>query len=108
LNSHATRHRERDPAGLEFKSDMTAGIMANEKFVANVMPRIPVRRFGDASDFGGIAVYIMSQARRTIRGFFVIDGGYTAFEKVASLRGALATKQSILPRCPMDCFARSQ
>ena len=29
------------------KSDMTAGIMANDKFVANVMPRIPVRRWGD-------------------------------------------------------------
>ena len=26
---------------------MTAGIMANEKFVANVMPRIPMRRFGE-------------------------------------------------------------
>ena len=44
------------------KSDMTAGIMANEKFVANVMPRIPVRRFGEPSDFGGIAVYLMSKA----------------------------------------------
>ena len=41
---------------------MTAGIMANEKFVANVMPRIPVRRFGEPSDFGGIAVYLMSKA----------------------------------------------
>jgi len=44
------------------KSDMTAGIMANDKFVANVMPRIPVRRFGEPSDFGGIAVYLMSKA----------------------------------------------
>ncbi|HJZ20880.1 MAG TPA: SDR family NAD(P)-dependent oxidoreductase, partial [Bradyrhizobium sp.] len=44
------------------KSDMTAGIMANEKFVANVMPRIPMRRFGEPSDFGGIAVYLMSKA----------------------------------------------
>ena len=33
------------------KSDMTAGIMGNEKFVANVMPRIPVRRFGEPSGF---------------------------------------------------------
>jgi len=32
------------------KSDMTAGIMGNEKFVANVMPRIPVRRFGEPTD----------------------------------------------------------
>ena len=62
------------------KSDMTAGIMGNEKFVANVMPRIPVRRFGEPSDFGGIAVYIMSQASSYhTADCFVIDGGYTAF-----------------------------
>ena len=62
------------------KSDMTSGIMANEKFVANVMPRIPVRRFGEPSDFGGIAVYLMSQASSYhTADTFVIDGGYTAF-----------------------------
>jgi NAD(P)-dependent dehydrogenase (short-subunit alcohol dehydrogenase family) len=62
------------------KSDMTAGIMANEKFVANVMPRIPVRRFGEPSDFGGIAVYLMSKASSYhTADCFVIDGGYTAF-----------------------------
>ena len=62
------------------KSDMTAGIMGNEKFVANVMPRIPVRRFGEPSDFGGIAVYIMSKASSYhTADCFVIDGGYTAF-----------------------------
>ena len=62
------------------KSDMTAGIMGNEKFVANVMPRIPVRRFGEPSDFGGIAVYLMSQASSYhTADCFVIDGGYTAF-----------------------------
>lgn len=62
------------------KSDMTAGIMANDKFVANVMPRIPVRRFGEPSDFGGIAVYLMSQASSYhTADTFVIDGGYTAF-----------------------------
>ena len=62
------------------KSDMTANIMANDKFVANVMPRIPVRRFGEPSDFGGIAVYIMSKASSYhTADTFVIDGGYTAF-----------------------------
>ena len=61
-------------------SDMTAGLMANEKFVANVMPRIPVRRFGEPSDFGGIAVYLMSKASSYhTADCFVIDGGYTAF-----------------------------
>lgn len=62
------------------KSDMTAGIMANEKFVGNVMPRIPMRRFGEPSDFGGIAVYLMSNASSYhTADCFVIDGGYTAF-----------------------------
>src|SRR5213596_1401902 len=62
------------------KSEMTAGIMANDKFVANVMPRIPVRRFGEPTDFGGIAVYIMSKASSYhTADCFVIDGGYTAF-----------------------------
>ena len=62
------------------KSDMTAGIMGNEKFVANVMPRIPTRRFGEPSDFGGIAVYLMSGASSYhTADTFVIDGGYTAF-----------------------------
>src|SRR3954464_12849070 len=62
------------------KSDMTAGIMGNEKFVANVMPRIPVRRFGEPTDFGGIAVYVMSKASSYhTADCFVIDGGYTAF-----------------------------
>jgi len=62
------------------KSDMTAGLMANDKFVANVMPRIPVRRFGEASDFGGIAIYLMSKASGYhTADTFVIDGGYTAF-----------------------------
>src|ERR1700674_5352606 len=62
------------------KSDMTAALMGNEKFVANVMPRIPVRRFGEPADFGGIAVYLMSMASSYhTADCFVIDGGYTAF-----------------------------
>ncbi|HWW49889.1 MAG TPA: SDR family oxidoreductase [Xanthobacteraceae bacterium] len=62
------------------KSDMTEGLMANEKFVNNVMPRIPMRRFGEPSDFGGIAVYLMSRASSYhTADCFVIDGGYTAF-----------------------------
>ena len=62
------------------KSEMTAGIMANEKFVANVMPRIPMRRFGEAEDFGGIAVYLTSKASSYHTAeCFVIDGGYSAF-----------------------------
>src|ERR1041385_5652921 len=62
------------------KSDMTARVLADDKFVGAVMPRIPVRRFGEPSDFGGIAVYLMSKASSYhTADCFVIDGGYTAF-----------------------------
>jgi NAD(P)-dependent dehydrogenase (short-subunit alcohol dehydrogenase family) len=62
------------------KSEMTEGIMANEKFVANVLPRVPMRRFGEPADFGGIAVYLMSRASSYhTADTFVIDGGYAAF-----------------------------
>ena len=62
------------------KSEMTAGIMANEKFVSNVMPRIPMRRFGEPEDFGGIAVYLASSASSYHTAeTFVVDGGYSAF-----------------------------
>ncbi len=62
------------------KSDMTAGLLADPKFVGAVMPRIPMRRFGEPTDFGGIAVYLMSRASSYhTADCFVIDGGYTAF-----------------------------
>ncbi len=62
------------------RSDMTERIMADDKFVGAMMPRIPVRRFGEPSDFGGIAVYLMSKASSYhTADCFVIDGGYTAF-----------------------------
>lgn len=62
------------------RSDMTARVLADEKFVGAVLPRIPVRRFGEPSDFGGIAVYLMSRASSYhTADCLVIDGGYTAF-----------------------------
>ena len=62
------------------KSDMTAGIMANEKFVANVMPRIPVRRFGEPIGFRRHRRLSHEQGVvLSYRRYFVIDGGYTAF-----------------------------
>jgi NAD(P)-dependent dehydrogenase (short-subunit alcohol dehydrogenase family) len=62
------------------RSEMTAEIMTNEKFVSNVMPRIPMRRFGEPEDFGGIAVYLTSKASSYHTAeCFVVDGGYSAF-----------------------------
>jgi NAD(P)-dependent dehydrogenase (short-subunit alcohol dehydrogenase family) len=62
------------------RSDMTAHVLTDDKFVGAVMPRIPMRRFGEPGDFGGIAVYLMSKTSSYhTADCFVIDGGYTAF-----------------------------
>jgi NAD(P)-dependent dehydrogenase (short-subunit alcohol dehydrogenase family) len=56
---------------------MTAKNYANEKFANAIMPRIPLRRWGDKSDFEGIAVYLMSDASAYHTGdSFLIDGGF--------------------------------
>jgi NAD(P)-dependent dehydrogenase (short-subunit alcohol dehydrogenase family) len=62
------------------ETEMTANLMANEKFADNVLKRVPMRRWGTGDDFGGIAVYAMSSASRYHTGdTFLIDGGYVLF-----------------------------
>ena len=62
------------------ETEMTAPPFANEKFGANVLPRIPVRRWGKPADFGGIAVYLASSASAYHTGDeILIDGGYWVF-----------------------------
>jgi NAD(P)-dependent dehydrogenase (short-subunit alcohol dehydrogenase family) len=59
---------------------MTEDAFGWEKFASNVMPRIPQRRWGQPEDFGGIAVYLASDASRYHTGDqFLIDGGYHSF-----------------------------
>lgn len=61
-------------------TEMTEQAVGNEKFANAVLPRIPARRWGDVDDFGGIAVYLASDASAYTTGEqFVIDGGYTKF-----------------------------
>lgn len=61
-------------------TDMTEKSVNNPKFADAVMPRIPARRWGSMDDFGGIAVYLASDASAYTTGEqFVIDGGYTKF-----------------------------
>lgn len=76
------RHNIRAHALLPgwIETNMTANAIGNDKFTANVMPRIPVRRWGVGDDFGGIGVYLMSSASSYHTGdTFVIDGGYSLF-----------------------------
>jgi NAD(P)-dependent dehydrogenase (short-subunit alcohol dehydrogenase family) len=61
-------------------TDMTAGAQDNEKFTDNVIKRVPMRRWGKPSDFGGMAVYFASDASAFHTGdSILIDGGYAIF-----------------------------
>ena len=61
-------------------TDMTAGAQGNDKFNEAVIRRVPVRRWGQPADFGGIAVYLASDASAFHTGdSFLIDGGYGIF-----------------------------
>jgi NAD(P)-dependent dehydrogenase (short-subunit alcohol dehydrogenase family) len=75
---HGIRANAILPGWIE--TEMTANSMANERFRDNVLPRIPVRRWGTPDDFGGIAVYLMSDASRFHTGdSLLIDGGYSLY-----------------------------
>ncbi|HSV04610.1 MAG TPA: SDR family oxidoreductase [Phenylobacterium sp.] len=61
-------------------TDMTQGAQGNEKFTEQVIRRVPFRRWGEPQDFGGIAVYLASDASSFHTGdSFLIDGGYAIF-----------------------------
>ena len=61
-------------------TEMTARNQESEKFNANVISRVPARRWGEPEDFGGIAVYLTSDASSFHSGdTFLIDGGYAIY-----------------------------
>lgn len=75
---HGIRAHSILPGWIE--TNMTANSVANQRFHDAVMPRIPMRRWGEGDDFGGIAVYLMSSASSYHSGdTFLIDGGYALF-----------------------------
>jgi NAD(P)-dependent dehydrogenase (short-subunit alcohol dehydrogenase family) len=75
---HGVRANAILPGWIE--TDMTASAIGDAKFSGNVLPRIPMRRWGTGDDFGGIAVYLMSSASAYHTGdTFLIDGGYALF-----------------------------
>jgi NAD(P)-dependent dehydrogenase (short-subunit alcohol dehydrogenase family) len=62
------------------ESDMTAPAFAWKKFADNVIPRIPMRRWGTPQDIAGIAVYLASDASSWHTGDLItLDGGYMSF-----------------------------
>lgn len=61
-------------------TDMTSGAQDSDVFTSKVISRVPMRRWGEPSDFGGIAVYLASDAAKFHTGdSFIIDGGYATF-----------------------------
>ncbi len=61
-------------------TDMTAHAQHNPKFGENVISRVPMRRWGEPKDFGGIAVYLASDASSFHTGdSFLIDGAYAIY-----------------------------
>ncbi|MGE0225003.1 MAG: SDR family NAD(P)-dependent oxidoreductase [Acetobacteraceae bacterium] len=75
---HGIRAHAILPGWIE--TDMTAKWFATDGFQKKVFPRVPMRRWGDGDDFGGIAVYLMSSASKYHTGdTFIIDGGYSLF-----------------------------
>jgi hypothetical protein len=76
------RHRIRVSAIVPgwIDTEMIERSVSSPKFAEAVLPRIPARRWGTPEDFGGIAVYLASDASSYTTGEqFLIDGGYTKF-----------------------------
>ncbi len=62
------------------ETEMTQAAQANPQFTDRVIGRVPMRRWGKPEEFGGIAVYLASDASSFHSGdAVVIDGGYGKF-----------------------------
>ena len=62
------------------ETPMTEGAFSWDRFRDAVMPRMPLRRWGEPGDFGPIAVYLASSHTRFHTGeVHLIDGGYSIF-----------------------------
>lgn len=61
-------------------TDMTDAAQGSDVFTTKVISRVPIRRWGEPEDFGGMAVYLASDASKYHSGTtLIIDGGYAIF-----------------------------
>jgi NAD(P)-dependent dehydrogenase (short-subunit alcohol dehydrogenase family) len=75
---HGIRANAILPGWIE--TPMTERLTSWDKFADTVLPRIPMRRWGQPGDFGAIAVYLAADASAYHTGdSFLIDGGYALF-----------------------------
>lgn len=75
LGPHGIRANILSPGWIE--TPMSSPVISKDRVKANVIPRIPLGRFGRPDDFAGVAVYLASDASVYHTGdTLVIDGGY--------------------------------
>lgn len=61
------------------RTEMTAGVQANERSYARIIERTPARRFGEPEELAGAAVFLASTASDFVTGVVLpVDGGYAA------------------------------
>lgn len=61
-------------------TDMTEASQGSDVFEEKVIKRVPIRRWGEPADFGGVAVYLASDASAYHSGdTLIVDGGYAVF-----------------------------
>jgi NAD(P)-dependent dehydrogenase (short-subunit alcohol dehydrogenase family) len=59
-----------------FRTDMTQDIFADRAWCRRRLPQVPLRRFGEPEDLGGLVVFLASPASDHITGqTVIIDGG---------------------------------
>jgi NAD(P)-dependent dehydrogenase (short-subunit alcohol dehydrogenase family) len=59
-----------------FRTDLTADVFADRRWVAQRLRRVPLGRFGEPNDLAGLVVFLASSASDHITGqTIVIDGG---------------------------------
>ena len=78
LARHGIRANAILPGWIE--TPLTEHLFAWAAMQQKVFPRIPIRRWGNGGDFGGLAVYLASDASAYHTGdTLIVDGGYSLF-----------------------------
>jgi NAD(P)-dependent dehydrogenase (short-subunit alcohol dehydrogenase family) len=78
LARHAIRANAIVPGWI--RSPLADPLLDADAVREKVLPRVPMRRWGDPADFRGAAVFLASRASAYMTGqALVIDGGYPVF-----------------------------
>jgi len=63
-----------------FITDVTEALQKNKERYTEIVSRIPMGRWGNPEELGGIALYLVSDASSYVTGqTFVVDGGWLAY-----------------------------